>query len=102
MPTRSTLPSSNPSRRHSRQMGRTGSMRVLLTGSTGFIGRELAKALSARGDRVVAVSRRQASGSVTWDALEDEVAKADAVVHLAGEPAAEGGVPRGRFAAIRS
>ncbi|HEX4445423.1 MAG TPA: TIGR01777 family oxidoreductase [Polyangiaceae bacterium] len=77
-------------------------MRVLLTGSTGFIGRELAKALSGRGDQVVAVSRRENSGSVTWDAVEDEVAKADAIVHLAGEPVAAGRWTRERFAAIRS
>jgi uncharacterized protein (TIGR01777 family) len=80
-------------------------MRVLLTGSTGFIGRELAVALSRRGDEVVSVSRRDArrgQASVRWDAVEDEVAKADAVVHLAGEPVAAGRWTRERFDAIRT
>jgi uncharacterized protein (TIGR01777 family) len=66
-------------------------MRVLLTGGTGFIGRALAVALRARGDDVVVVSRRAATEAsvVGWDAVEREVERADAVVHLAGEPIAD-------------
>ncbi|HTQ44649.1 MAG TPA: TIGR01777 family oxidoreductase [Polyangiaceae bacterium] len=61
-------------------------MRVLLTGGTGFIGSHLARALEARGDQVVVVSRR---GPVTWDDVEARVSTVDAVVHLAGEPVAD-------------
>jgi len=61
-------------------------MRVLLTGGTGFIGSHLARALEARGDQVVVVSRR---GPVTWDDVETRVSTVDAVVHLAGEPIAD-------------
>jgi uncharacterized protein len=57
--------------------------RILLTGGTGFIGSALAAALQARGDEVVVVSRR---GPVTWDTIEEEVGRSDAIVHLAGEP----------------
>jgi len=60
--------------------------RILLTGGTGFIGGALAAALQARGDEVVVVSRR---GAITWDTIEEEVARADAIVHLAGEPIAD-------------
>jgi uncharacterized protein (TIGR01777 family) len=77
-------------------------MRVLLTGGTGFIGRALTVALSARGDEVVVVSRRGGGGAVTWDAVETEVERADAVVHLAGEPVAEKRWTAQRLEAIRT
>jgi uncharacterized protein (TIGR01777 family) len=76
-------------------------MRVLLTGATGFIGRALAKALEQRGDEVVPVSRRAAPGIVTWGGVEPELERADAVVHLAGEPVAERRWTQGRLARIR-
>ncbi len=70
-------------------------MRVLVTGGTGFIGERLVRALAARGDEVVVLSRRagssphatlvqwapEASGDAPWLA---EVRRADAVIHLAG------------------
>ena len=62
--------------------------RILLTGGTGFIGGELAAArFAARGDEVVVVSRRGPRHAGTR--VEAEVARADAVVHLAGEPIAD-------------
>lgn len=73
--------------------------RILLTGGTGFIGTALSAALQARGDQVVVVSRR---GPVTWDRVEDEVAKADAIVHLAGEPIADARWTPERLDRIRS
>jgi hypothetical protein len=73
--------------------------RILLTGGTGFIGAALSAALRARGDEVVVVSR---SGPVTWDGVEDEVARADAVVHLAGEPIADARWTPQRLERIRS
>jgi uncharacterized protein (TIGR01777 family) len=77
-------------------------MRVLVTGGTGFIGRALVTALRGRGDEVMLVSRRQGPATVPWDAVEAEVSRADAVVHLAGEPIAGSRWTRERFAAIRS
>ena len=73
--------------------------RILLTGGTAFLGGALAAALRERGDEVVVVSRR---GAVTWDTVEAEVAAADAVVHLAGEPIADGRWTPERFKRIRS
>jgi uncharacterized protein (TIGR01777 family) len=65
-------------------------MRVLVTGGTGFIGRALVAALRQRGDEAIVVSRRAGEANVVgWDAVEREVGRADAVVHLAGEPIAE-------------
>ena len=74
-------------------------MRVLVTGATGFIGRELARALAARGDQVVALTRDQQSARAMLPELAaawawrpvDEPAPADAfegvdaVVNLVGE-----------------
>jgi uncharacterized protein (TIGR01777 family) len=73
--------------------------RILLTGATGFIGRALAAALRARGNEVIEVSRR---GPVDWDRVDTEVARADAVVHLAGEPIADGRWTPERLERIRS
>jgi uncharacterized protein (TIGR01777 family) len=56
---------------------------ILVTGATGFVGRALVAALSARGDRVREISR---SGASNWDNLP---AEADAIVHLAGENVAQ-------------
>ncbi len=77
-------------------------MRVLLTGGTGFIGRALDDALRQRGDDAVVVSRSGPPGSVGWDAAASEVERADAIVHLAGEPIAGGRWTRARREAIRA
>ncbi len=77
-------------------------MRILMTGATGLIGRELGKALVSRGDTLVCLVRDVAAARrrlpfpavchawdhtrpVSADALRD----VDAVVNLAGEPVAE-------------
>ena len=73
-------------------------MRVIITGGTGFIGRQLAEELLANGHEVVALSRNpdtanglpdqvqierwDARTSVGWGALADG---AQAIVNLAGE-----------------
>lgn len=76
---------------------------VLLTGGTGFIGRLLTSALLARGDRVTVLSRdpSRTSGrlpkgatAVAYDPEHegpwlDELGRASAVVHLAGENVAQ-------------
>ena len=77
-------------------------MRILLTGATGLIGRELGKALVARGDDVVclvrdlAAARRRLPFPATchiWNHTQPVPAAAlagvDAVLHLAGEPVAD-------------
>jgi len=72
---------------------------VLITGATGFIGSALTRALLARGDRVIALSRdsgraRRKLGSeveaVATLAVIDAARSIDAVVNLAGEPLAGG------------
>jgi uncharacterized protein (TIGR01777 family) len=76
--------------------------RVLITGGKGFIGRAVVDALRGRGDVPIVVSRSAEPPAVTWDAVEREVERADAVVHLAGEPIAEGRWTPRRLERIRS
>jgi uncharacterized protein (TIGR01777 family) len=77
-------------------------MRILITGATGLIGRELGKALVARGDTLVclvrdvrAARRRLPFPAVchAWDHTRPVPVEAlrdvDAVVNLAGEPVAD-------------
>ncbi len=71
-------------------------MKVVIVGSTGLIGGALARALVARGDSVVALSRSGAAGvggalDMRWDPAEGPpppaaLDGADAVVNLAGVP----------------
>jgi len=65
-------------------------MRVVVTGSSGLIGRAVVAALGARGDVVTALVRRPpAAGEARWDPAGGTIDAAalegaDAVVHLAG------------------
>jgi uncharacterized protein (TIGR01777 family) len=65
-------------------------MRVVISGSSGLIGRALAITLSARGDEVTALVRRSPhAGEARWDPVSGSIDAgalegADAVVHLAG------------------
>jgi len=71
-------------------------MKVVVVGSNGLIGRALGRALVARGDSVIALSRRGSSGidgalDMRWDPAEGPPPPAaldggDAVVNLAGVP----------------
>lgn len=77
--------------------------RVLITGGSGFIGRALARALTARGDHVTVLTRNvkktrwhmpSAVRVTAWTPDKigpwaDELSVVDAVVHLAGEPVAQ-------------
>lgn len=87
-----------------RSEGNMTARRIIVTGATGLIGRKLVAALQARGDQVVIFSRDPqraaaklpgAADYVAWQPAEDgpwaaELGRADAVVHLAGAPIAEG------------
>ena len=77
-------------------------MRILLTGATGLIGRQLGRHLAARGDTLVCLVRDPASARRRlpfpaechrWDHTQPVPAAAlqgvEGVVHLAGEPVAE-------------
>ncbi len=76
-------------------------MNIVVTGGTGFIGHALVGELARQGHDVVVLSRKPGSPArssvryVQWDARtpgpwQTEVAAADVVVNLAGEPIAEG------------
>jgi NAD dependent epimerase/dehydratase family enzyme len=78
-------------------------MRILMTGATGFIGRELGKALVARGDTLVCLVRDLRTrarrlpfpadvprlGSHTARCRAAALHGVDAVLNLAGEPVAD-------------
>ncbi|WP_173934049.1 NAD-dependent epimerase/dehydratase family protein [Chelativorans sp. Marseille-P2723] len=66
---------------------------ILLTGSTGFVGRHLAPALAASGHRIVEAGRRLRSAEARFVPIgeigpetrwEDALADVNAVIHLAG------------------
>ena len=77
--------------------------RILVSGSTGLIGRALTAARRAAGDVVVPLVRGPAPPSaVSWDDLApNAVAGFDAVVHLAGEPIADARWTAAKRQAIR-
>jgi uncharacterized protein len=63
-------------------------VRIAVTGSSGFVGRSLTRALEQRGDEVLAV--RRGGGGLSWDPMRgfdppDGLSGVDALVHLAGE-----------------
>ncbi|HEV2930809.1 MAG TPA: NAD-dependent epimerase/dehydratase family protein, partial [Propionibacteriaceae bacterium] len=68
-------------------------MRVLVTGATGMLGREVARALTDRGDRVTVLQRRPAGLGLPEvltdigdaDAVRTAVSNQDAVIHLAAK-----------------
>lgn len=59
---------------------------VLITGDAGFIGAHLSAALKAAGHRVVGYDKRHARDLLDAEAIENEVASADVVFHLAAQP----------------
>lgn len=70
------------------------SMKIVIAGGTGFIGRRLARALRERGDAVAVLSRRERPGVVAWNpsdpaSVDAALAGADAVVNLCGAGVAD-------------
>ncbi len=85
--------------------------RIVVTGATGTIGRAVCRALEARGDRVVALSRDQQraqealGGQVEVFTWADPTGQppppgalngADAVIHLVGEPVSQRWTPQAK------
>ena len=67
-------------------------MKILITGASGLIGKELQKSLRARGHELLITTRAQPTdpNHIEWDAEKgfakpDELEGIDAVIHLAGE-----------------
>jgi uncharacterized protein (TIGR01777 family) len=87
-------------------------VRVVVAGGTGFVGRRLVRALALRGDSVAVLTRgsggtQDAAELVSCDygdaaALAREVARADAVVNLAGASVSDGRWSPARLALVRS
>src|SRR5271163_4852726 len=88
-------------------------MRILVTGATGFIGRALTLRLRGGGHEVSAWVRNEVTArrllgaeirlvgaAAGTPALTEEVARADAIVNLAGEPVLGGRWTAGRRRAI--
>lgn len=83
-------------------------MKVLLTGASGFVGKKLGLALTARGDQVVAVVRDPSHTKLpfraelrAWDKLGD-LSGFDAIVHLAGETVAQRWTPTAKKTILSS
>jgi hypothetical protein len=88
-------------------------VRVFLTGATGLIGRTLARTLAAEGHEVVGLSRGAAPAGLPQGVRivrgdparagpwQEELARCEACVHLAGEPVAAGRWTEARKRAIR-
>jgi hypothetical protein len=76
-------------------------MRIGVTGASGFVGRRLVELAAERGHAVVRFGRSEADR--VWDpaAAPPDLKDLDAVVHLAGDPVAEGRWTRAKMARIR-
>lgn len=77
-------------------------MRVLITGSSGLLGRALSRSFAERGYEIVRLVRRPGSGNdITWnpdrgELSADPVQQYDVVLHLAGENIGAGRWSRSR------
>ncbi len=70
------------------------SMKIVIAGGSGFIGRRLVRALRERGDEAVVLSRRSGPGFLAWDPSRPDSVRAalegaDAVVNLCGAGVAD-------------
>ncbi len=76
-------------------------MKIAVTGASGFVGRRVAELARRRGHEVVSIGR--VSGDRLWDPMSGPapLEGTDAVIHLAGEPIAEGRWTRRKMERIR-
>lgn len=76
-------------------------MLIAVTGASGFVGRALCEAALKKGHDVLRIGR--SAGDRLWDPLTQPapLEGADAVVHLAGDPVAEGRWTKAKMARIR-
>lgn len=76
-------------------------MRIAVTGASGFVGRRFCEVARSRGHEIVAIGR--ASGDRLWDPLAQPapLEGIEGVVHLAGDPVAEGRWTKAKMARIR-
>jgi hypothetical protein len=76
-------------------------MRVAVTGASGFVGRRLCEAARTRGHEVITLGR--SSADRRWDPMTGQapLEGAEAVVHLAGEPVAQGRWTQAKMDRIR-
>jgi uncharacterized protein (TIGR01777 family) len=76
-------------------------MRIAVTGASGFLGRRLCEVARSRGNEILTLGRR--SGDRVWDPSGPPapLEGAEAVVHLAGEPVAQGRWTRSKMERIR-
>ena len=81
-------------------------MNILVSGSTGLVGRQLVQRLEKDGHRITPLVRHRKAEGVLWDPKTGEVDTqgmegCDAVFHLAGENIAEGRWSRAKKERIR-
>jgi uncharacterized protein (TIGR01777 family) len=76
-------------------------MKIAVTGATGFLGRRLCEVARTRGHEILALGRR--TGDRVWDPSSSPapLEGVEAVVHLAGEPVAQGRWTRSKMERIR-
>jgi uncharacterized protein (TIGR01777 family) len=76
-------------------------LKIAVTGASGFVGRRLAEVARSRGHDAIALGRT--SGDRPWDPMTQPapLEGVDAVIHLAGEPVAEGRWTKAKMARIR-
>lgn len=76
-------------------------MKIAVTGASGFVGRRFCEMARAKGHEIVTLGR--SSGDRLWDPTigPAPLEGTDAVVHLAGEPVAEGRWTRAKMTRIR-
>ena len=76
-------------------------MKIAVTGATGFIGRRFCELAREGGHAIITIGRT--SGERTWEPLNEPapLESAEAVVHLAGDPVADGRWTKKKMARIR-
>jgi len=67
------------------------SLKILVGGGTGFVGKTLVPRLQNKGHQVTLLSRTEGPGKISWDEIKaGKMPKSDAIVNLSGAPIIEG------------